>query len=250
LRQPELSIVIPVYNEEARLGKTLEGAFRYLKKERISSEVVVVDDGSKDKTLQVAEKFKKLGTTRQSLRILKHKINRGKGAAVQTGALAAKGQFVLYMDADNSTPLSEFEKFRPAITQGVEVLVGSRAVDRSQVKVHQPFYRELMGRVFNLFVQTLAIPGLWDTQCGFKAFSRKAAREIFPLQTIERFGFDVELLYLAKKKGFKISEISVQWFDSPYSKVDVFQDSFTMLTDLIVIRLNDMKGLYASKKPS
>jgi len=148
------------------------------------------------------------------------------------------------MDADNSTPLSEFQKFEEAFGNGADVVVGSRAVDRSQVRVHQPFYREMMGRVFNLMVQILALPGLWDTQCGFKAFTQKAARAIFPLQTIERFGFDVELLYAARRKGFRIREVQVSWSDSPGSRVRVLRDSARMFLDLLVIRWNDLKGRY------
>jgi len=219
----------------------------YLKSKRIAFEILVVDDGSRDRTVAVVEAFGKKKKLGKKLRVLKHPANRGKGAAVKTGALAAKGRVVLYMDADNSTPLSEYEKFRGPLEQGTDVLVGSRAVDRSSVKVHQPFYREAMGRIFNLFVQTLAIPGVKDTQCGFKAFRLEAARAIFPLQTVERFGFDVEVLYIARKKGFRISETPVQWVNSPYSKVHVVRDSIEMLTDLIVIRLNDGKGLYQSK---
>jgi len=243
----ELSIVIPVYNEENRVEGTLDQSVNYLKSKRIAFEILVVDDGSRDRTVAVVEAFGKKKKLGKKLRVLKHPANRGKGAAVKTGALAAKGRVVLYMDADNSTPLSEYEKFRGPLEQGTDVLVGSRAVDRSSVKVHQPFYREAMGRIFNLFVQTLAIPGVKDTQCGFKAFRLEAARAIFPLQTVERFGFDVEVLYIARKKGFRISETPVQWVNSPYSKVHVVRDSIEMLTDLIVIRLNDGKGLYQSK---
>jgi dolichyl-phosphate beta-glucosyltransferase len=247
MNRPELSVVIPVYNEEKRVGKTLQESFAYLKSKKIPAEILVVDDGSRDKTVEVVSRFKRQANSKQSLRVLKHGVNRGKGAAVRTGALAAKGRTVLYMDADNSTPLSEFESFRPILRQGTEVILGSRAVDRKKVKIHQPFYREVMGRVFNLLVQLIAIPGLWDTQCGFKAFSQKAARKIFLLQTIERFGFDVELLYIAHKHRFPIKEVSVQWFDSPHSKVSVLKDSTRMFTDLLVIRWNDMRGRYDSR---
>jgi dolichyl-phosphate beta-glucosyltransferase len=242
----ELSIVIPVFNEENRVVDTLVQSETYLKSKRIPAEIIVVDDGSSDQTISVVEVFRKKKKLSKRLRIIRQPINRGKGAAVKAGVMAAKGQVVLYMDADNSTPLSEYEKFRGLLEKGTDVVVGSRAVDRSLVKVHQPFYREAMGRIFNLFVQAVAIPGVQDTQCGFKAFRRTAVRAIFPLQTIERFGFDVEVLYIARKKGFQISETPVHWINSPYSKVHVFRDSLEMLTDLIVIRLNDWKGLYQS----
>jgi len=248
LGRPELSVVIPVYNEEARIGKTLAAAFVYLRKKKTRAEILVVDDGSKDKTLETVGKFKKLAKGRLVLKILKHGVNRGKGAAVKTGALAARGDTILYMDADNATALSEFEHFRPALREGADVIVGSRAVDRKAVKVHQPIYREAMGRIFNYLVRLITVSGVKDTQCGFKAFRREAANAIFPLQTIERFGFDVELLYIARKHGFTIDEISVQWFDALGSKVNVLRDSTRMFTDLLLIRWNDMKGLYSSKK--
>ncbi len=246
MNRPELSVVIPVYNEAARVGKTLEACFVYLKAKKISSEILVVDDGSKDQTIRVVESFKRQGTKSQVLKVLKHKVNRGKGAAVRTGALAAAGHIVLYMDADNATPLREFESFRPELKRGTEVLMGSRAVDRKKVKVHQPIHREAMGRIFNLLVQMLATPGLWDTQCGFKVFSAGAAKMIFPLQTIERFGFDVELLYIARKQGYRVKEMPIHWYDSPDSRVSMFRDSARMFMDLLVIRWNDLRGRYNS----
>ncbi len=248
MSQPELSVVIPVYNESRRVGKTLEASFRYLKARKIKAEIIVVDDGSRDDTIQVVEKYKRLGTRNQVLKVLKQPMNRGKGAAVRAGALAAKGKTVLYMDADNATPLEEFENFRPEIKKGTEVLLGSRAADRKKVKIHQPLHREAMGRVFNLLVQLIATRGLWDTQCGFKAFSQKAAKTIFPLQTIERFGFDVELMFIARKHGFSIKELPVHWYDSPDSRVSVLKDSTRMFTDLLVIRWNDLKGRYSLGK--
>ena len=248
MNPPELSVVIPVYNEQSRLAKTLRASFGYIKSKKISAEILVVDDGSKDQTLKVASRFKKQTNPKVALRIMIQGVNRGKGAAVKAGILAAKGKIILYMDADNATPLSEFENFRPFLEKGMDVVIGSRAVDRKKVKIHQPFYREAMGRVFNLLVQLVATQGLWDTQCGFKAFRRRAAFSIFPLQTIERFGFDVEILYIARKLGFSILEAPVQWFDSPDSRVNVWRDSSRMLADLWTIRWNDWKGRYSSRK--
>lgn len=250
MKRLELSVVIPVYNEELRVSKALEGAFRYLKAKRITAEILVVDDGSKDKTIQVVEKFKDLTTNRMALRVLKHEVNRGKGAAVRTGVLLAKGEIILYMDADNATPLTEYENFRSVLEEGWDVVIGSRAVDRKKVQIHQPLYREAMGRIFNLLVQLIATPSLWDTQCGFKAFKRKAALDIFPLQTIERFGFDVELLYIARKLGYSILEAPVRWFDAPGSKVNMVKDSARMAFELFLIRWNDLKGRYAQRKKS
>jgi len=246
LRTPELSVVIPVYNEERRIGVTLSAAAVFLKRRRTPVELVVVDDGSTDKTVDVVNRGFRLFPGHCRTRLIRHPKNRGKGAAVRTGVLAARGNRILYMDADNSTPLSEFVRFEASFRERIDVVVGSRAVDRSQVRVHQPFYREFMGRVFNLMVQALALPGLWDTQCGFKAFTREAARAVFPKQTIERFGFDVELLYVARRLGFRIREVQVSWADSPGSRVRVLRDSARMFLDLLAIRWNDWKGRYRS----
>jgi len=246
VNQFELSVIIPVYNEEKRVTKTLEAAFKYLEAKKIKAEILIVDDGSSDETLKVVGKFKSKTTTHIVLKTLKQPVNRGKGAAVKAGALAARGKIVLYMDADNATPLSEFEKFKPAFKKGADVIVGSRAVDRKQVKVHQPLYREVIGRVGNIIIQLLVVPGISDTQCGFKAFTLRAAQSIFPLQTIERFGFDVELLFIAKIQGFSILETSVQWMDDPNTRVNAFRDSIRTFADLFIIRWNDIKGRYSS----
>ncbi len=243
----DLSVVIPVYNEEKRVRKTLDEVFTYLRLKKIKSEILVVDDGSKDKTLEVVGRFKKMSTASHNLKILKHKVNQGKGAAVRTGALAAQGNVILYMDADNATPLSEYEKFKADLKKGVDVIVGSRAVDRKQVKVRQPLHRELIGRIGNIIIQLLLVPGIGDTQCGFKAFSQKAAKVIFPLQTIERFGFDVELLYLVRKYRFSMVERSVIWRDDPNTRVNALRDSIRTFAELFIIRWNNIKGLYSSK---
>jgi dolichyl-phosphate beta-glucosyltransferase len=243
----ELSVIIPVYNEEKRVPKTLDAVFAYLKAKKVPSEIIVVDDGSSDRTLEVVGAFKRKTTARQKLVILKQKTNRGKGSAVRTGALAAKGRIVLYMDADNATPITEFERFKPAFQKGYEVVVGSRALDRKQVKVHQPLYREAIGRVGNILIQLLVIPGIADTQCGFKAFTQKAAKTVFPLQTIDRFGFDVELLYIAKKHRFKILETPVEWFDDPNTRVNAVRDSIRTFTELFIIRWNALRGRYGYK---
>jgi dolichyl-phosphate beta-glucosyltransferase len=249
LKRLELSVVIPVYNEEKRLGKTLVESLAYLKKSKVSFEILVVDDGSKDGTLELIQSFRRKAG-KGVLNVLKQETNKGKGAAVKRGALEARGDIVLFMDADNATPLNQYERFRPLFAKGFDVVVGSRAVDRSMVKVHQPLYREAMGRFFNLLVQLTATPGLWDTQCGFKAFRRKAAQAVFPLQTIERFGFDVEILFIARKQGWTLVEAPVEWFDAPGSKVHVFRDSLTMFLDLALIRMNEWIGRYRSKTQS
>jgi len=244
MQRPDLSVVIPVFNEEKRIPSTLKDCLATLRARKAPSEVLVVDDGSKDSTLTAVRTLGRLAKGKVALRVLRHGVNRGKGAAVRTGALAAKGRVVLYMDADNSTRLSEYDRFRPALAAGAQVVVGSRALDRSTIQVHQPIHREAMGRIFNLMVQVAAVPGVWDTQCGFKAFTREAAVVCFPLQTIDRFGFDPEVLFIARRKGFRIQEVSVRWYDSPQSKVSVFRDSTRMFLDLWRIRRNAWKGLY------
>ncbi len=246
LKRLELSVVIPVYNEEKRLGKTLAESLAYLKKSKNSFEILIVDDGSTDGTLTMVQSFsRKAG--KGVFKVLKQETNQGKGAAVKRGALEARGDFVLFMDADNATPINQYERFRPLFAKGFDVVVGSRAVDRSMVKVHQPLYREAMGRFFNILVQLAATPGIQDTQCGFKAFRRRAAQAVFPLQTIERFGFDVEILFIARKLGFSVVEAPVEWFDAPGSKVHVVRDSLTMFLDLALIRWNELAGRYRPK---
>jgi dolichyl-phosphate beta-glucosyltransferase len=248
MRPPELTAVIPVYNEERRVPGTLRNAFNYLRRSKQRCEILVVDDGSRDRTVEVVGRLKGRVPRGSSLRILRHAGNRGKGAAVRTGALAAKGRVVLYMDADDSTALSEYDRLKPALREGADVAIGSRAVDRRTVQVHQPFHREAMGRIFNLMVQAAALPGLWDTQCGFKAFRSEAARRIFPLQTIEGFGFDVELLFIARKLGYRVRECPVRWVDSPDSRVRVLRDPARMALDLMTIRLNSLRGLYRGSR--
>jgi len=214
--RPDLSVVIPAYNEETRLPASLEalGAWLSGRTEALSAEVLVVDDGSTDRTAaRAAETGRRLGL---DVRVLVHDTNRGKGAAVRTGALAAEGKLVLVSDADFSTPIGEWEKLAAV---RAPVAIGSRAVDESLVKERQPFYRVAMGKLFNVLVRLLAVPGIRDTQCGFKLFTREAARAVFSRATVDRFAWDVEALLLARKLGFAIVEVPVLWFDSPDSRV-------------------------------
>jgi dolichyl-phosphate beta-glucosyltransferase len=230
--RPELSIVIPAFNEEARIPASLEALAAWLsgRTEPLTVEVVVVDDGSSDRTAVLAEETGR--RLRLNLRALVHERNRGKGAAVRTGVLAAEGRLVLVSDADFSTPISEWEKLAAA---GAPVAIGSRAVDESLVKERQPFYRVLVGKLFNQLVRILAMPGIRDTQCGFKLFSREAAREIFSRATVDRFAYDVEALLLARKLGYAIAEVPVLWFNSPDSRVTLLAGAQAYL-DLLRIR--------------
>ncbi len=237
--RPDLSVVIPAYNEESRLPVSLEAlaAFLSSRKEPLSAEVVVVDDGSADRTAARAEETgRRLGL---ALRVLRFPENRGKGAAVRAGALAAEGKQVLVSDADFSTPIGEWDKLAAA---RAPVAIGSRAIDESLVKERQPLYRVAMGKLFNLVVRLAAVPGIRDTQCGFKLFSREAAAAVFSRATVDRFAWDVEALLLARKLGYPIAEIPVLWFDSPDSRVTLLRGAQAYL-DVLRIRFRVRRTL-------
>lgn len=225
----QLSIVIPAYNEESRIGKTLETIRNFMGENSISHEIIVVDDGSKDNTEQVVADY-------NNVTFLKMPLNMGKGAAVRQGMIKAIGEIVLFSDADLSTPIHEVKKLIKSIESGFDVAIGSRAVDYSSIKVRQPFYREFMGRTFNKLVQLFAIKGIKDTQCGFKAFTKESAHKVFNLAKINGFGFDVEILYLTQKLGYKIDEVSVEWYNDERSTVNPIKDSIRMFKDIISVK--------------
>lgn len=229
---PRLSVIVPAYNEEERLKESLPKILTYLDAQNYSYEVVVVDDGSADGTSKVAGE---IGGHRP-VRVLRNEPNSGKGYSIKRGMMEARGEYRLFSDADLSTPIEELGKFWPLAGDGNDVVIGSRALPDSVLEVRQAFYRELMGRAFNLIVQTLLVGGIRDTQCGFKMFSARAAEKIFPLQTLAGFSFDVELLVLARKHGFKIAEVPVRWINSPASKVSAWRDSTRMFADLIRLK--------------
>jgi dolichyl-phosphate beta-glucosyltransferase len=232
---PQLSVVIPAFNESRRLPPTLRTVETYLRESNRRSELIVVDDGSTDDTAAAVDQMIRSGL---KLHLLRHDANRGKGAAVRTGMLAASGDIVLFTDADLSTPIADFERLIAALEEGADVAIGSRALDRSLIEVHQPWIRDRMGRVFNLFVQAILLPGLKDTQCGFKAFRRKAARDLFSATEAEGFEFDAEVLYRAKRSGLKIREIPVHWRNNPDTRVSAISDSARMLFSLFRVRHN------------
>jgi dolichyl-phosphate beta-glucosyltransferase len=225
-----LSIVIPAYNEEKRLPASLETLAAYVKSRALDAEVIVVDDGSRDRTAQSAREVG--GRLGLDLIVLVLAENHGKGYAVRSGVLAARGGSVLVSDADFSTPIGEWEKLSAA---GAPIAIGSRAVDESLVKERQPAFRQAMGKLFNRLVRLLLVPGVKDTQCGFKLFSRGAAHDIFSRARIDRFAYDVEALVLAKRLGYAIAEVPVLWFNSPDSKVSLFGGAQAYL-DLLRIR--------------
>lgn len=235
-----LSVIIPAYNEERRLAPTLEKIFKYLKTRRRPFEVLVVDDGSRDAT---APLVRRLAKKYKGLRLVMNGGNRGKGASVRHGVEEARGQEILMTDADLSTPIEELATLEKALAKA-DLVIGSRAIDRSRVTKRQPFYREAGGRFFNLLARTFTVAGIQDTQCGFKLFKIEAARRIFEKQCVPRFGFDVEALYLARKFGFRVAEISVAWENSPETKVRPIRDGLRTFFDLALIRWYEWRGRY------
>src|SRR5258707_3971099 len=240
---PELSIIIPAYNEELRLPATLSSIAAYTRSSKRNIEVIVVDDGSRDKTVVVAEQFR---NEIPSLRVVSNGENRGKGYSVRHGMQEARGEIVLFTDADLSAPIEEVEKLLPAMKTN-DVAIGSRAMDRSQITVHESPFREFAGIIFNKIVRLILWLPFVDTQCGFKAFQRERCGVIFGQQTIERFGFDPELLYLARRHGLRAVEIAVRWGHSPATKVSMLRDSIQMFVDVFTIRWNSLRGRYPRK---
>jgi len=235
----EVSIVIPAYNEGSRIGPTLKRAIEYSDRHFSDYEIIVVDDGSKDNTIDIVAKHKN-----PHLRLLKNGINRGKGYSVRRGVLQARLPYVLFSDSDLATPIEEIEKLAWFLDREYDIAFGSRNVKGSEIRVKQPWYRILVGRGFALLVNLFAVHGFRDTQCGFKIFKKRAAREIFRRSRLDRFSFDVEVLFIAKKRGYKIKEVPIIWIDKKGSKVDPVKDSLRMLRDILVIRLNSLFGLY------
>ncbi len=238
---PQLSVIIPAFNEERRLPAYLAGIMAYLEKQPLSFEVVIVDDGSIDGTAAMVEK---LAERTPPVRLIRHPRNRGKGQAVKTGMLTATGKLRLFADADGATPIAEVERLKKAIDCGADVAIGSRALRDDALIVRTRLHRKLMGTIFNFVVRTLTVKGINDTQCGFKLFTANAADTVFPLQRIEDFGFDVELLYICRRKGLRIAEVPVNWTDIPGTKVKLVRDSLRMLKDVVKIRFNDLRGGY------
>ncbi len=215
---PRLSVIIPAYNEAARLPHTLREVLQYLARQSYSSEVLVVDDGSTDRTGDIVRK--RTGEP-VPVQLLRHPDggNHGKGASVKVGMLGAGGDFRLFMDADNSTTIEQIERFWPAVEEGADIVIGSRKIEGAQVVIHQPWYKELAGRSGNVLIRMLAVPGISDTQAGFKLFTRRSAEDLFPLLTIDRWGYDFELLAIARQRRYGIREIPIRWINSPDSKV-------------------------------
>lgn len=237
----DLSVVIPAYNEERRLGPVFDEALAYLRAGRESWEVVVADDGSTDGTVRLVEER---AAAEPRIRLVRLGENRGKGAAVRAGMLAAKGRWRLFRDADRSTAMAEFDKFRPLLEKGSQVVIASRHVPGSSLPEPQPLARRLFGRGFILLSRLMILYEIRDFTCGFKCFTAEAAEAVFPKQRIERWAFDAELLFLARKAGLAIEQVPVTWRDEPGSKVRIGLDVARSLYEMALIRLNDLRGLY------
>lgn len=242
-----LSIVLPAFDEQQRLGGTVESILAYLDANKIDAELIVVDDGSADKTADIAResaaKFPAITTN-----VIRYEENRGKGYAVKIGLQAARGEIALFSDADLSTPIEEMLKLVDPIRNGdFDVTFGSRAIDRTLIGTHQPWRREQGGRVMNLIIKTMSGLKFCDTQCGFKAFNMAKFRPLLDLMTIDRFGFDVEFLFVAKHNGLSLEEMPVRWNDVAGSKVNVLRDTRRMISELNEIRRNVRQGLYDLK---
>lgn len=233
--KPYLSLIIPAYNEESRLSSTLNTVDAYLSGLGKSYEIIVVNDGSSDDTQKV---LKEQIARTSALRIISYKDNCGKGYAVRQGIFASRGDYVMFSDADLSAPIDELPKLLNAVENGYDVAVGSRAVKGAVIPVHQPLYRELGGKGLNLVIRALAVPGIHDTQCGFKLFKGDVAREVFAKCFLDGWSFDVEILYLSKRLGYTVAEIPVKWAHSEGSKLHPFTAGIKVIKDIIRLRLH------------
>ena len=239
--RPRYSIIIPAYNESARVGATLERVLAYVAEQGWDAEVIAVDDGSRDNTSEIIRSY---AQKNPRLRLLQNPGNRGKGYSVRNGMLHALGEILLFSDADLSSPIEEAEKLLAAIADGADVAIGSRWLRSDLQTERQPLYRQLFGRVFNLMLRLTLGLKFKDTQCGFKAFTRRAAGIIFPLQQIERWGFDPELLYLAEKFGLKAVEVPVAWAHCEGTRISPLRDGSRMFGEMLKIRWNALSGKY------
>jgi len=245
VQRPFLTIVIPAYNEEKRLPGTLEKISRFLGEQEYTAEVLVVENGSTDRTSDVVRSFAEKVSVADSFTLKLLHSDQGKGAAVKTGMLVGKGLHLFICDADLSMPIEEVNKFLPPqlLAGSFDVAIASREI-AGAVRYNEPAYRHLMGRVFNWIVRSLIIPGIEDTQCGFKLFTRAAADEIFPYQTISGWGFDPEVLYIANARKLRVVEVPINWYYMADSRVNPVRDTIKMLREVLRVRKNGRRGIY------
>jgi dolichyl-phosphate beta-glucosyltransferase len=239
---PKLSIVIPAFNESVRIQATLESVIECVRARGWQAEVLVVNDGSTDRTPQIVKQFQ---ASAPELKLLENPGNRGKGYSVRAGLLAAAGEMVMFTDADLSAPIEEAERLIAAIRAGADIAIGSRWLESSRQTHRQPLYRQFFGRCFNGVTRLVMGLPFADTQCGFKAFTREAAQTVFRLQTIERWGFDPEILFIALRRGYRVVEVPVSWAHDARSRISYLRDGARMLQDVAIIRWNALLGRYS-----
>ena len=237
---PFLSIIIPAHNEEKRLPKSMEAVLAFIHDQAFETEVIIVENGSSDRTPEIG---RELAARHPSVRLIEE-TNAGKGLAVRRGMLAAEGDYRFICDADLSMPITELTRFLPPQAPTYDVAIASREI-AGAIRFNEPAYRHIIGRIFNFLVRTLTLPGIQDSQCGFKCFRADIAEDLFPYQTIEGWTFDVEILFIALKRGYEILEIPIPWYYNQGSRVRIFKDSATMFTDLFLIRRNWRRGIYS-----
>jgi dolichyl-phosphate beta-glucosyltransferase len=241
---PKYSIVVPAYNERARILATLEAIIVVVRRQKWSVEVIVVNDGSTDETARIVNEF---AETAPEVRLMENPGNRGKGYSVRSGLLHAHGEIVMFTDADLSAPIDEAQQLFDAIEAGADIAIGSRWLATSRQTHRQPLYRQFFGRCFNMLTRAVMRLPYADTQCGFKAFTRNAAQTVFQLQTIERWGFDPEILFIARKRGFRVKEVPVSWAHDARTRISYLRDGMQMLKELAIVRWNAITGRYGKK---
>jgi len=242
---PELSVVIPAYNEEKRLAPVLESIISFFAGKGIDFEIVVVNDGSTDNTGALVKQF---AVQHKQIRLIEHAPNKGKGYAIKIGVLAANGELILINDADGSSPIAEFDRLLASIKNGADIALGSRAKPDPACTINALPYRTYIGNTFNRIVQSILLPGIYDTQCGFKLFKKAAAHDVFSAATINGYAFDVETIYVAQLRKYRLEEVPINWNNIPGSKVNIFVDSLKMLIEVLKIKCNAARGKYSQKK--
>jgi dolichyl-phosphate beta-glucosyltransferase len=242
---PELSIVIPAYNEEKRLLPVLNSVHSFFSAKRTDFEIIVVNDGSVDNTSLLVNQF---SNTHNNVRLIEYTPNKGKGFAIKKGVLTASGDLILIDDADGSSPIAESDRLLRSIKNGADLAIGSRAKLDSSCIINALPYRTYIGNTFNRLVQSLLVPGVQDTQCGFKLFKKAVAYDLFSAATINGYAFDVEILYLSTLRKYKLDEVPINWNNVPGSKVNIFVDSLKMLFEVLKIKCNGMQGKYSQNK--